>query len=117
MGKFLVSKTDDLQPRKLEPTQHAVGFMRHEALLDGLPPAAISFFAVFSRFEYALKRAGYFQRNKVGAQADWDKLAREFGQTFLMRVRASGEAGTLLDEPPKKQVIKDGSGPRVPTQL
>ena len=83
--------------------------MTHEALLNGLPPATISFFAVFSRFEYALKRAGYLRSNSVDAQADWPRLARELGHSFLMRVRASGEVTTLMSGPPKKQVITDGA--------
>jgi hypothetical protein len=91
--------------------------MRHESLLNGLPPAAISFFAVFSRFEYALKRAGYFQRNKVEAQADWDKLARELGQNFLMRVRASGEAGNASGRAAEETGDQRRIRARVPTQL
>jgi hypothetical protein len=80
-------------------------FMTHEALLGGLPDAAVSFFVVFSRFEYTLKRAGYLLGKQ--AEADWNRLAGELGQDFLTRVRVCGEATTLLDEPPKKQVARD----------
>jgi hypothetical protein len=81
--------------------------MTHEALLGELPKAATSFFVVFSRFEYTLKRAGYLRGNNK-AQPDWNRLAGELGQDFLTRVRVSGEATTLLEQPPKKQVVRDG---------
>jgi hypothetical protein len=80
--------------------------MTHEALLGELPKAATSFFVIFSRFEYTLKRAGYLRGNK--AEPNWNRLAGELGQDFLTRVRVSGEATTLLEEPPKKQVVRDG---------
>jgi hypothetical protein len=81
--------------------------MTREALLGDLPKAAISFFVVFSRFEYALKRARYL-RGKNKAEADWNRLAGELGQAFLTRVQLSGEATTFLEKPPKKQVVRDG---------
>ena len=75
-------------------------------LIANLPEATVAFFAVFSRFECALKRSGYLQ-NKKGAEADWDKFAKGLGKQFLDELRNSGDASELIDQPPKKQIIKN----------
>lgn len=58
-------------------------------LIANLPKETVAFFAVFSRFECALKRSGYLQ-NKKGADAHWDKFAKELGKPFLDEVRKFG---------------------------
>lgn len=79
--------------------------MQYEFLLKGLPETAVTFFAVFSRFEYARKRAGYVRCGRHGqAEADWDCFACRLGDEFLCRLGAS----TLRDHPPKRQVLMDG---------
>ncbi len=80
--------------------------MSHEALLSDLPKMTIEFFAVFSRFECALKRAGFLKRGrKDAAEADWDKFAQELdgrsGNRFLDRVPDS----ELRKKPPKRQIV------------
>ncbi len=77
------------------------------ALLAHLPNSAVSLFAVFSRFECALKRSG----NHYGdgdAQANWDKFTIALGNQFFEEVCPSGNATLLIDKPPKKQVVVGG---------
>lgn len=66
---------------------------------------AILFFIFFSRFEYALKRAGYTTGE---AQPDWDKYAKEH---IKMTERPSDPFKSAMEflknAPPKKQVVKN----------
>jgi len=71
--------------------------------------SAIVLFFMFSRFEYALKQAGYLQVNEE-AKPDWDRYARDH-PALLASISSSEftEAVDLLrDTPPKKQIIRDG---------
>lgn len=77
-------------------------------LIANLPPATVPFFAVFSRFECALKRSGYLKKNTKFAEADWAKFSEELGKLFLDEVRSSDDASTLITKPPKKQIKLDG---------
>src|SRR5260370_39810068 len=73
-----------------------------------LPSEAIPFFVVFSRFEYALNRSSTYLRAIPKAEADWDKFAAALGEGFFKEVREGKVAQILLDDPPWKQVAKDG---------
>jgi hypothetical protein len=70
------------------------------------PNVAVRFFESFARFENALKRAGYL-KNKEIAEADWDRFARDLEPSFLDDVRASGQASTLISQPPKRRVTRN----------
>lgn len=78
--------------------------------LDGLQmPAqlACEFFAVFSRFEFALKDSGYYYVNRYGrAAANWDRYFSHANAT--VRADADPELSEavqyLLAEPPQVQV-------------
>lgn len=79
--------------------------------IDNLPPGTEAFFKVFSRFEFALKESGHVRAVGDGndAQASWDDFAAKLDDTlgkgvFFDYVRTSGQAPTLLERPPKKQV-------------
>ena len=71
--------------------------------------SAIVFFVFFSRYEYALKRAGYIQ-GRNGVKPDWDEYARckraILGQ--IMEGPADEAVRFLQEVPPKKQVIRNG---------
>ena len=80
-----------------------------DALLSQMPPAAISFFATFSRFEFALKRSDYARMEASGVvSADWDGFAKLLGKAFFGKVENSGRASALINRPPKKQVLRSG---------
>lgn len=70
---------------------------------------AWEFFVLFSRFEYALKRAG-FLKNLPDAQADWGRFAREVDTTFWkLTAPAVAAAVTYYEEhPPRKQQNESG---------
>ena len=69
---------------------------------------AIVFFLFFSRFEYALKRAGYVAASEE-AKADWNRYARENPAMFekILASSAGKAAAFLQSAPPKKQVVTD----------
>jgi hypothetical protein len=81
-----------------------------------------AFFCVFSRYEFALKEAGFLTsiEAEANAKADWScfskcvqaEYSRNQEQAFVKAVAC------LLDKPPKKQIVKgDGSlGFRKPTE-
>ena len=78
-----------------------------EDLLQQLPHAAVTLFAVFSRFECALKRSGYHYGDG-DAKPNWEKFAAALGPDFFDEVRNQGIAQVLIDNPPKKQVVQNG---------
>jgi len=68
--------------------------------LDTLPPEAISFFVVFSRFALALKPTGYVSVGRSSrAKQDWEGVAGDLGQSFFDEVHRSGKAVALLTVP------------------
>lgn len=67
---------------------------------------AFDFFAVFSRFEYALKFSDYRQDNK--AEASWHKFAEALEDEFYERMRGAPEAQIYFDRPPDQLVLKNG---------
>lgn len=73
-------------------------------LIAHLPTSAISLFAVFSRFECALKRSGYHHGNGE-AHPNWDKFANTLGKAFFEEVKVTGRANLLIDKPPMKQIV------------
>lgn len=65
------------------------------------------FFVFFSRFEYALKAAGYRRVGRSGeAAADWDTFGREFDRDFIDALSSCRTITELFDRPPRKQVIR-----------
>jgi hypothetical protein len=71
----------------------------------------MDFFFVFSRFEYALKRAGYIFPNLSYAKPHWIKFAYESAAKFN-RVQNPAMNAALLylkTNPPKQQIEVNGS--------
>jgi hypothetical protein len=68
----------------------------------------LRFLAVFSRYEYALKRAGYVQGDESKISADWDTFARDVSTLDpSLIVSVLDSCAYLRQYPPKKQVLKD----------
>jgi hypothetical protein len=82
-----------------------------EKILDGLPEKiTIRFFATFSRFEMALMRCGYLRAGRQNmAEADWTRLPEDLGANFFDGVAASGQAVTLINDPPKILIVQNGA--------
>lgn len=75
----------------------------------------LQFFLMFSRFEYALKRAGYikprkFVRNNV-VEADWDKFGKDVEQKLKesSSIRLIKAIRFLIDDPPYKQYLNQSN--------
>jgi hypothetical protein len=65
------------------------------------------FFIVFSRFEYALKRAGYVNGDENRVFANWDKFASGLSNKFdsALRLELAEAIQYLQSHPPKKQIV------------
>jgi hypothetical protein len=75
-----------------------------------LPDGAARFFATFARFEFALKDQNFLSIDSKGTvAADWDRFAAEMSADFFGSIVASRKADTLLNNPPKKQIIVAGA--------
>lgn len=88
-------------------------FIQMRQFLDGVDLSTdliTEFFFVFSRFEYALKRAGYVRSNHQGyAEANWAGFARSVRRLYErdrdQNPTFSAAVDYLLDNPPKCQVV------------
>lgn len=71
--------------------------------------AAVRLFAYFSRFEFALKEAGYIRADRFdGAQPDWSKFARLPAVAEVYeRLKLEPGLHGLIAQPPKQQVVVD----------
>lgn len=69
----------------------------------------MEFFFVFSRFEYALKCAGFVKPNRRNAEPNWDAFGESIGERY--NPKESSELARavdyLLSEPPKRQIVLD----------
>ena len=61
---------------------------------------AFDFFAVFSRFEYALKFSALRQDNRP--EASWYKMAQALGASFYEAMKAAPEAAVYFENPPRQ---------------
>lgn len=77
---------------------------------DEIDALSLDVFRTFARCEYALKAVGfrYAERNQV--KADWREFARALGDVFEHPADPEllAAVGYLLQQPPRKQVIRDG---------
>ena len=81
-----------------------------DQVLAGLPrDFTLQFFVTFARFEYALMYAGYVADRRRRAEPDWSQLAEVLGEGFFSAVAGSGNAGTLINDPPKRLVLDEGN--------
>jgi hypothetical protein len=71
----------------------------------------MQFFMYFARTEYALKRAGYTRGDERKVEADWDRFAANMQDKFdpSMSKELTSAVEFLFDNPPQKQVLKDGN--------
>ncbi len=73
-----------------------------------MPERACEFFARFSRFEYALKNSGYFKGSSDGLIPDWNRFSNELGNELFRYIEENKIAETILSDPPRRQIVKDG---------
>lgn len=103
-----------LVPQKsLKCTRRKENGMRDYAWLPGqLAPdqmGTITFWIVFARFEYALKREGYAYGDQGSVWAHWDRLAAELNGTWNAGRTAELQAAAdyFNSHPPRKQVFQN----------
>lgn len=86
---------------------------------DRTTQAGYDLFAVFSRFEYAMKRGGF--RRKRYPEAAWTTFANTLPTDFFDRIRKAPKASIYFEDPPDHLVPNDKGGvdwseqPMVPT--
>ncbi|MGE5501170.1 MAG: hypothetical protein ACM3W4_04515 [Ignavibacteriales bacterium] len=80
--------------------------MRHDDVPDDLKRLAFDFFYWFSRFEFALKEAGFLKSTKKGAKAEanWAGFIAKYSSVYVLT--AAGQA--LIVANPQRQIV---SGP------
>jgi hypothetical protein len=80
-----------------------------QSLTGGNDKIVWQFFVTFSRFEYALKRAGFITGDRHdNAWPDWDRFAREkLGERIfeVMDAKFTEARLYLLQEPPQRQIF------------
>jgi hypothetical protein len=89
--------------------------IKYSELMDQLanqlsadPKLVFRFFFVFSRFEYALKRAGFFKRDRKPAEADWKTFGKHLDDLLAATTEAKFKRAYLYlveGEPLKRQVV------------
>lgn len=71
------------------------------------------FFFIFSRFEYCLKRSEKYLKvgHKNRAEPDWDKYSNDLKGKFTTTKNTEFEQAlkSLIDTPPKHQIVKEGA--------
>jgi hypothetical protein len=76
--------------------------------IPSVSAAVIEFFALFSRFEYALKQCGYMSNEKI-AKPDWHKLAKKKNIVALFEKMQNDDGiAILFSAPPNKQIVRNG---------
>ncbi|NKK01234.1 hypothetical protein GFL63_21000 [Rhizobium leguminosarum bv. viciae] len=77
---------------------------------NALPRQANKLFRIFARFEFALKMAGYAEMKKDKLDIAWDKFAnsKPIGVPFLRYVREHKICPTILNAPPKSDLMENG---------
>ena len=75
---------------------------------DRMPSGAADLFAVFARFEFAMKEGGY--RRKDRPDAAWVTFAADLPVDFISRMKAAPEAAIFFRAPPDHLVCKPEGG-------
>jgi hypothetical protein len=70
----------------------------------------LEFLAIFTRFEFALKKAGYAQGDDSKVSPDWDSFAKDLARLDAAVLALVLNACQYLQQhPPKKQVLQNGA--------
>ena len=68
---------------------------------------AVQFFARFARFEFALKRAGFYRRGvENSVKADWERFVQQQEVAALFdEMRTTPVIAYIINNPPKRRVL------------
>jgi hypothetical protein len=77
--------------------------MRHDEIPDDLRRLAFDFFYWFSRFEFALKEAGFLKNKEVGdnAEVGWSGFIAQYRDNYQI----TSAAQALIDAKPQRQIV------------
>ena len=78
-------------------------YFRHK-----VAPQGFDLFAVFARFEYAMKKGGF--RRRTSADAAWRTFAKSLPADFFARMQAAPEAAIFFRQPPDHFVTDEANG-------
>lgn len=84
-----------------KPMQRLEDYYRHKISQEGF-----DLFALFSRFEYAMKKGGF--RRQTSPDAAWRTFAECLPADFFARMKAASEAKVYFQQPPDHLVV-DGA--------
>lgn len=68
---------------------------------------AIAFRILMERTGNALQNRGLLKERRGVAMVDWG-VASQLGEPFFEKIKASGIAPTLINEPPRRRLNQDG---------
>jgi len=78
-------------------------------LLNVRRDLTLEFLAIFARFEFALKKAGYAHGDDSKVSPDWDSFARDVAKLDVAVLAPVLNACQYLQQhPPKKQALQNG---------
>lgn len=79
-----------------------------KSLTGGDDKLILQFLVFFSRFEYALKRAGFVRSDSDYASPDWDGFARKLENSLVSvtDIKFVEAKAYLIEHPPQKQMRK-----------
>ncbi len=101
----------DRNPRRSQSTSRGSPSPLRGMYLD--QSLTMDFFSNFSRFEYALKEAGYVKRNEQygNAEIDWRKFRRAIRHSYNpeMNPEVADAVEYLFSEPPRSHALDSGS--------
>lgn len=71
---------------------------------DDLKEEVLEFFYLFSRFEFALKRAGYWRKNGNNVSPDWGEFVSKYKNIYMPNKELMTLFDRVRENPPSKQV-------------
>ena len=81
-------------------------FKSPQDIPDDLRELCMEFFFMFSRFEYALKENGFHKKSKYkNAEPNWKQFLKKYRSIYA----PSDEARNLMNNPPERHIVRDGS--------
>lgn len=102
-------ETEETPPPALKPLQPVWGGQYSEQDQQ----SAMQFFAVFSRFEFALKTSGFARNNRGAADVAWKGYSQAIDQATQGMVHdtvVQAAVDFLCQQPPKRQVVEERHG-------
>lgn len=103
-------KTTKYEPKIFVSDIDVKDLLKKAGISDSAQTACFSFFILYSRFEYALKRSGYLQTHKTNLFIDLDRASNELASNCDSQIKKLRETELkIFNAPPKKQINVDNT--------